>query len=228
MNYSSIKTAKFIKRPNRFIAHVLLDGREEIVHVKNTGRCKEILQEGVTVILEEAQNANRKTRYSLIAAYKGDVLINIDSQVPNLVVYEAIKEQKIKEIQQVDKLRRETVYGKSRFDLSFEAMGQAGFVEVKGATLEIDGVALFPDAPTERGCKHVYEMITAVENGYSGFVFFLIQMKGIRYFTPNEEMDPEFAAALRLAKEKGVSILAYDSIVTENGIEIGSPVEVRI
>lgn len=227
MKYPSVKTAKFIRRPNRFIAHVIADDHEEIVHVKNTGRCREILQEGTVVLLEETKNPKRKTRYSIIAAYKGDVLINIDSLIPNMVVYQGIKGGKIEEIHDVTKLSKETVYGNSRFDLYFEDKEQRGFIEVKGVTLETEGIAMFPDAPTQRGCKHVYEMIKAVEDGYAGFIFFLIQMKGVKYFTPFELRDPEFAEALKLASEKGVKILAYDSIVYEDEITIGAPVEVR-
>ncbi|GAB6151622.1 DNA/RNA nuclease SfsA [Desulfosporosinus burensis] len=227
MKYTSAKVAKFIRRPNRFIAHVIVDNKEEIVHVKNTGRCREILQEGTTVILEEAKSSMRKTKYSIIAAYKGDVLINIDSQIPNMVVYHGIKDGKIKEIRYVTKLSKEIVYGNSRFDLYFETKDQRGFIEVKGVTLETDGIAMFPDAPTQRGCKHIYEMIKAVEEGYAGFIFFLIQMKGIKYFTPYELRDPGFAKALKLAIEKGVTVLAYDSIVYEDAITIGTPVEVR-
>ena len=227
LKYTSVKVAKFIRRPNRFIAHVIVDNNEEIVHVKNTGRCREILQEGTVVILEEAKNPKRKTKYSIIAAYKGEVLINIDSQIPNMVVYHGIKDGKIKEIHDVTKLSKEIVYGNSRFDLYFETKEQRGFIEVKGVTLETEGIAMFPDAPTLRGCKHIYEMIKAVEDGYAGFIFFLIQMNGVKYFTPYEIRDPEFAMALGLASKKGVTILAYDSIVSEDGITIGTPVEVR-
>jgi len=227
LKYTSVKVAKFIRRPNRFIAHVLVDNTEEIVHVKNTGRCREILQEGTLVILEKAKNTERKTKYSIIAAYKGDVLINIDSQVPNMVVYHGIKDGKIKEIEDVTKLSKEIVYGNSRFDLYFETKEQRGFIEVKGVTLETEGIAMFPDAPTQRGCKHIYEMIKAVADGYAGFIFFLIQMKEVKYFTPFEIRDPEFAKALTLASEKGVTILAYDSIVSEDEITIGTPVAVR-
>jgi sugar fermentation stimulation protein A len=205
-----------------------VDEKEEIVHVKNTGRCKEILQEGTAVIIEEAANKERKTKYSLIAAYKGDVLINIDSQIPNAVVYESIKNNLIEELPTVTKLSREVVYGNSRFDLYFEAGEQKGFIEVKGVTLETDGVAMFPDAPTERGTKHIYEMIKAVREGYSGYIFFLIQMKGIRYFTPNRIRDPKLAEALSIAMENGVSVLAYDSVITEEGIVIGAPVRIQL
>lgn len=228
MKYSTIKPAIFIRRPNRFISHVIVDGREEIVHVKNTGRCKEILKEGASVILEKAANTNRKTSYSLIAAYKGDVLINIDSQVPNAVVYESIMKNKIKELQNISKLKREVTYGNSRFDLYFESNNQKGFIEVKGVTLEAEGVAMFPDAPTERGRKHIYEMIKAVEEGYYGVIFFLIQMKGVHHLTPNTIRDPKFAEALKLAKEKGVIILAYDAVVRVNEIVIGDPVSITL
>ncbi len=228
MKYTSVKAARFIKRPNRFIAHVIVDNDEEIVHVKNTGRCKEILQEGTVVILESAKNMERKTKHSVIAAYKGDILINIDSQVPNMVIYHGIKEGKIEELHNVSKLSKEIVYGNSRFDLYFETKEKRGFIEVKGVTLETEGIAMFPDAPTQRGCKHIYEMIKAVEEGYAGFIIFLIQMKGVKYFTPHELRDPEFARALKLAHEKGVTILAYDSIVQEDEITIGTPVDVLL
>ncbi len=226
MQYTSVKSAEFIKRPNRFIAHVKIDNREEIVHVKNTGRCKEILKEGTKVILEQSENKNRKTKYSIIAANKGNMLINIDSQVPNKVVYDGVLEGKIKELSNIGALRREVVYGNSRFDLYFEKDRRKGFIEVKGVTLEERGIALFPDAPTERGSKHIYEMIKAVDEGYLGYLFFLIQMNKISYFTPNTERDPKFAAALKTAKEKGVNILAYDSIISENEIKIGKPIKV--
>jgi sugar fermentation stimulation protein A len=228
MQYSIVKKATFLQRPNRFIAHVLVGDKEEIAHVKNTGRCKEILQEGTTVIIEEAANKERKTKYSLIAAYKKEVLINIDSQIPNAVVYESIKNNLIKELPTVTKLSREVVYGNSRFDLYFEVGEQKGFMEVKGVTLETDGVAMFPDAPTERGTKHIYEMIKAVKEGYVGYIFFLIQMKGISHFTPNRIRDPKLAEALSIAIENGVSVLAYDSVVTEDGIVIGAPVRIQL
>jgi sugar fermentation stimulation protein A len=228
LKYKSAITASFINRPNRFLAHVMIDGREEVVHVKNTGRCREILTEGTGVILEEAETAGRKTRYSLISAYKGEVLINIDSQVPNTVVYQSILEGGVAEVPKVTKLSREVTYGSSRFDLYFEAGEQKGFIEVKGVTLEAEGVALFPDAPTQRGTRHIYEMIHAVEEGYAGYLFFLIQLKGVTRFTPNRRQDPDFAEALSLAREKGVTILAYDSIVTEDEIRLGDPVEIYL
>lgn len=224
MIYKNIKEAIFIKRPNRFIAHVLIDGKEEIVHVRNTGRCKEILIKGTKVILEASANPNRKTAYSLIAAYKGDTLINIDSQIPNAVVFEGVKQGKIPLISNVKFLKREVTYGNSRFDMYFEKENSRGFIEVKGVTLEEDGLAMFPDAPTERGRKHLIEMADAVANGYEGFIIFLIQMKGVKAFLPNTMMDPEFSAELKESAVKGVKVLAYDSIVKENEIIIANEV----
>lgn len=227
MEYKNTKEAIFLKRPNRFIAIVVVDGEEEFVHVKNTGRCKELLIEGARVILEKSDNPNRKTKYSLIAVYKGDVIINMDSQVPNAVVAEALSGGKISEIGEVSFIKREVTYSNSRFDIYYEKDEKRGFIEVKGVTLERDGVALFPDAPTIRGSRHVYEMIKAKEAGYEANIMLLIQLKGIDYFTPNCEMDKEFAKALCLAKEKGVNIMAYDSVVSENSIYIGERIEIR-
>lgn len=231
MVYKNIQRAVFLKRPNRFIAHVnIQDKGVEIVHVKNTGRCAEILKAGTPVILEKSGNADRKTAYSLIGAYKGDLLINIDSQAPNRVVYDALIEGRIKEFPNTDVLKREATFGNSRFDLYFETVNdkgntEKGFIEVKGVTLENNGVAMFPDAPTTRGTKHVNELIEAHKLGYSCFVFFLVQMKGVNRFIPNSFTDPCFASALLAAKEAGVQIIAYDSIVTENSITIGDPVK---
>ncbi|MEN6412886.1 MAG: DNA/RNA nuclease SfsA [Veillonellales bacterium] len=224
MKYEQVISGKFIKRDNRFIARVWVDGREEVVHVKNTGRCKELLLPGVTVILAKAVNPNRRTAYSLIAVYKGKKLINMDSQVPNQVVAEALQQGKIAEVGQVDRIRREVTYGNSRFDIYFESVGQKGFIEVKGVTLEQDGTVLFPDAPTVRGTKHIYEMVHAVGQGYAGCIFFLVQMNQVSHFTPNRKMDADFAEALSIAAEKGVRILVYDSVVREDEIFLGNPV----
>ncbi|WP_105614579.1 DNA/RNA nuclease SfsA [Vallitalea okinawensis] len=227
MQYKNdIIEATFLERPNRFIAHVLIDGKEEVVHVKNTGRCREILVEGVKVYLEQASNPNRKTKYSLISAYKGERLINIDSQIPNAIIENAVKDNKIKGIDQTTFVKREVTYGKSRFDLYYETEKSKGFIEVKGATLEIDGMITFPDAPTERGTKHVLEMIDAVKAGYEGSIIFLVQMKDVDYFTPNKKMDPDFSKALKRAHKAGVRILAYDCIVTKDSIEFNEEVPV--
>ncbi len=228
MKYNNTKNAIFLHRPNRFLAQILVDGREEIVHVKNTGRLKELLSVGARVIVAEALKPDRKTKYSLIAVYKGDVLFNIDSQVPNAVVYEGLLDGKVSGLEELTQLSRERVFGNSRFDLYYETKERKGFIEVKGVTLEAEGIAMFPDAPTERGTKHIYEMIKATEEGYSGSLLFLLQMKGATYFTPNKIRDPQFTKALILAKEKGVQLLAYDSIVTEDEIRLGDPVRIKL
>lgn len=228
MEYKNIRQAVFLKRPNRFIAIVNLDNKEETVHVKNTGRCKELLIEGAKVILEKSNNPKRKTRYSIIAVYKGNMLINMDSQVPNAVVAEALKEGKILEIGGVSLIKREVIYSKSRFDIYYEKDEKKGFIEVKGVTLERDGVALFPDAPTIRGSRHVHEMIKAKQEGYEANLILLIQMDGIEYFMPNREMDKLFAEALTLANENGVNIMAYSSVVKENSISIGKKIKILL
>ncbi|MGM9917443.1 DNA/RNA nuclease SfsA [Anaerotignum sp.] len=216
MKYGKMVEARFLRRVNRFTAFVELDGQEEMVHVKNTGRCKELLIEGARVFLEEADKEGRKTKYSLIAVYKGDMLVNMDSQAPNHMAAEALAEGKIEEIGEVDFLKREVKYGNSRFDIYYQKGGQKGFIEVKGVTLEEDGIAMFPDAPTERGTKHLRELIKAKEEGYEAAVLFVIQMKGRKAFRPNEERDGKFTEALRDAAEAGVKILAYDC-----GVQVG-------
>ena len=227
MKYKKMVEGKFIRRPNRFIAHVIIHGKEEVVHVKNTGRCRELLIPGARVILEDcSQNISRKTKYSLIAVYKGELLVNMDSQVPNAVVYEALKDNKIEFFRDLTFIKREKTYGNSRFDIYYEKGLKKGFVEVKGVTLEVEGQAMFPDAPTIRGAKHVLEMVDAVNQGYEGSIIFLIQMKGISSFRPNWEMDENFSNAIKYANDNGVNVLAYDSFVLEDEIRIGSPIPV--
>ncbi|NLL70211.1 MAG: DNA/RNA nuclease SfsA [Epulopiscium sp.] len=229
MKYNKIIEGIFIKRPNRFIAQVRIHGEEETVHVKNTGRCKELLVPGVKVILEDCSHQrNRKTKYSLIAVWKGDLLVNMDSQVPNAVVFEAIAKNKIKGLENINYLKREVTFRRSRYDLYFESEREKGFIEIKGVTLEEEGICMFPDAPTERGTKHVLEMIEAVKEGYIGILFFLVQMKGPKLFQLNWQMDPVFSEAVNAAKEKGVQVIAYDSVVVENNIQIGDPVEILL
>lgn len=220
MVYENVVEGIFLERMNRFIARVLIEGQEERVHVKNTGRCKELFIYGAKVFLERSKNPERKTQYSLISIYKGDRLINIDSQVPNAVVYEGILNGKVEELKDLKLLKREVTYGNSRFDLYYETPDQKGFIEVKGVTLENEAVARFPDAPTERGTKHVLELIKATSDGYTNYLFFLIQMKGINAFMPNKETDPKFAESLWLASSLGVSIICFDSIVGEDYIEL--------
>ena len=219
MEYQNTITGIFLKRPNRFIAYVRIDGKEEIVHVKNTGRCKELLIEGVKVILEKGKNPKRKTKYSIIAVYKGDVLINMDSQAPNEAAAEAISVGKIKEIGEVSFLKREVTFGASRFDVYYEKEEKKGFVEVKGVTLEEDGIATFPDAPTARGTKHLMELIGAAKAGFEATVLFVVQMKGTHSFCPNKERDPKFAEALQKAMQAGVHVLVYDCDVTESSMK---------
>lgn len=228
MKYSNIVSATFINRPNRFIAEVEIDGKREMVHVKNTGRCKEILLPGTEVYLQHVNSEKRKTKYSLISARKGEMLINIDSQVPNQVVYEAIINHEIDVLKGHELLKREVTYSQSRFDIYFETEKDKGFIEVKGVTLEKQGIAMFPDAPTERGTRHIMELIKAVQEGYEGYLFLLIQMKGCHSFMPNHITDPKFAEALKLAKNSGVEIIAYDSYVTEDQIQISEKIPVII
>lgn len=222
MNYLNIvEGGTFIKRINRFIAEVEINGKIEKVHVKNTGRCKELFIAGRKVYLQRSDNPLRKTKYSIISIYKGKKLINIDSQVPNTVVYESISSGLIDEFTDICKLSRERTYKNSRFDLHYKREnGMEGFIEVKGVTLEENGRTMFPDAPTVRGTKHIYEMIDAVNNGYEGNIFFLIQMEEAEEFKANEVTDENFANALTEAKNKGVQILVYNSIVTKDSINI--------
>lgn len=229
MKYEKIVEAIFLKRPNRFIAHVLIDGVEEIVHVRNTGRCKELLIANARVLLEDcSHNLNRKTKYSLIAVWKGNMLVNIDSQIPNAAVFNALNENRIAGLENLDHIKREVTFGKSRFDIYFESKAEKGFIEVKGVTLEENHIAMFPDAPTERGAKHVLEMIQAVKEGYKGIILFLLQMKGPNLFLPNSVMDKKFSDALKLAHKNGVEILVYDSIIKENSITLDKPVPVDL
>jgi len=229
--YDNILPAIFLKRPNRFIAHCLLEEEEVIVHVKNTGRCKELLIPGVTVYLQSNNNPNRKTKYSLISVIKGERLINMDSQVPNKMIYKALNNGKINlpgVKGELTHLKGEQSYQKSRFDFYFESKTQKGFIEVKGVTLEEDGIVLFPDAPTERGIKHIDELIKASKEGFLAYVIFVIQMKDVKYFTPNMKTHQEFGEALMIAQNQGVEVLAYDSIVTPESIGINQEVRCEI
>lgn len=226
MKYGQMISGVFHRKVNRFIAEVFIDNVMEQVHIKNTGRLKELLVEGTDVLLEISDNPKRKTNYSLIAVWKNDRLVNIDSQAPNAVAFEAIQAGELPEFGNVLQLRREVKYGHSRFDLYYENDDEQGFIEVKGVTLEKDGIAMFPDAPTSRGTKHVLELIDAVEDGYKASVLFIIQMKGCHLFTPHREMDEEFGRALQLASQHGVQILAYDSIVTSDELRLDKAVPV--
>ncbi len=228
MKYEHIKTATFLSRPNRFIAYADYNNKQVACHVRNTGRCRELLIPGATVYLQHHPDAalnGRKTEYSLIGVKKkmahGEEIINMDSQAPNTAAYEWLCARGLK-------VRREVTYGNSRFDLAFEENEVPSFMEVKGVTLEQDGTARFPDAPTERGIKHLQELEKAASEGYHAYALFVIAMKGIRTFEPNRAAHPEFADALTHAAAHGVRILAYDCIVTENSLTIDQEIPVNL
>ena len=207
MKYANMTPGTFLARPNRFIAHVKIGGRTEVVHVKNTGRCRELLPVGAEVWCQISDNPSRKTKYDLITVRKGSRLINMDSQAPNLAAKEWLSAGGLGAI---ENLRAETKHGDSRFDFSFTKDGKPCFLEVKGVTLENDGICAFPDAPTERGAKHLRGLTEAVKDGYGGYVLFVIQMRDVKYLHPNDATDPEFGRALREAATNGVEVLAVD------------------
>ncbi|MEA4919469.1 MAG: DNA/RNA nuclease SfsA [Clostridiaceae bacterium] len=225
MRYTHIKQGRFISRENRFIAHIEIDGKIEVCHVKTTGRCRELFVPGATVWVDENMNPQRKTKYDLVTVQKGEMLVNVDSQAPNLLFEEWALGGGIKGL---DMLKRECRYKGSRFDFMLMRNGMPMYLEVKGVTLEENNAAIFPDAPTERGLKHTCELMDARENGYRCALFFAVQMKGISYFTPNRLTQPAFASALAKAGRSGVEIMAYDCIVYPDSIVIDSPVEVRL
>ncbi len=224
MHYVNIRKGSFIERPNRFIAYIDIEGKKETVHVKNTGRCAELLVPGAPVYVQETDNPARKTRWDLIAVEKGKRMVNMDSQIPNKLVAEWLREGNL--FEEITRIRPEYTYGSSRFDLYVEADGKKIFIEVKGVTLEEDGVVRFPDAPSERAVKHVEELKTAVREGYEAYVFFVVQMKGVRYFTPNMDTHPAFGEALFRASKAGVHILAYDCETGKDYIHIEDEVPV--
>ena len=247
MTYEHIVAGTFVSRPNRFIAHVKTGNRTVVCHVKNTGRCRELLIPGAAVILEfhpDAAVSGRKTEYDLIGVYKNDLFINMDSQAPNKAAWEWLVS--LGGGQYTEKnhyplgsyvpfdIRREATHGDSRFDLAFSLRNRdtkavsPAFMEVKGVTLEENGLALFPDAPTKRGIKHLKGLIRAHEEGYEAYVLFVIQMKGIQGFTPNDITHPAFGETLRQAREAGVHVLAYDCLVTPDTMTVDSPVKVML
>ena len=221
MKYTNIVKGYFISRPNRFIAKVEIDGTEHTVHVKNTGRCKELLTPGAEVYLQYSDNPARKTAYDLIAVQKGDRLVNMDSQAPNTAFAEWAQLYYPGAV-----IRRETTYKDSRFDCYIEYGEDRIFTEVKGVTLEDNGYVRFPDAPTERGIKHINGLIDAVNNGYKAQVFFVIQMENVHAFSPNYETQPRFGEALKAARAAGVDILAYSCKITPDSMVIDKPVQV--
>ena len=225
MYYENMTPGIFLARPNRFIAHVEIDGQTEIVHVKNTGRCRELLVRGCTVYCQRSDNPGRKTNYDLIAVQKGERLINMDSQAPNKAAGEWLASGGLGPISE---LRAEVKHGDSRYDFSFRKDGRQCFLEVKGCTLENDGVCAFPDAPTERGTKHIRGLIRAAEEGFGAYILFVIQMSDVKYIRPHDETDPEFGKALRDAAAAGVQVLAMDCAVAPDTMDIRLPVLVKL
>ncbi len=225
MEYSNAVPGVFLARPNRFIAHVELDGQLQVCHVKNTGRYRELLPAGAQVWCTRSDNPSRKTRYDLIAVQKGKRLINMDSQAPNAAAGEWLCRGGLGELAN---LRPEAKWGDSRFDFAFEQEGRQCYLEVKGVTLENDGVCAFPDAPTQRGAKHLRELAQLARQGYGAWVLFVIQMADVRYLRPNDATDPQFGAALREAADAGVRLLAMDCRVTPASMTLHTPVEIRL
>lgn len=226
MKYKNIKPAKFLSRPNRFIAHIIVDGRPEICHIKNTGRCRELLIPNVDIVIQEVNNPKRKTKYDLIAVYKGKKIINIDSQAPNKVFQGWLAKSEL--FQDINTIKPEFKYGNSRLDFYLESDFRKILVEVKGVTLEEEGVALFPDAPTDRGIKHLNHLCHSLEHGYEAYLFFIIQMKDVLYFTPNIKTHPAFGEALINAEQQGVKIMALDCEVEPDSIGARKFVDVKI
>jgi sugar fermentation stimulation protein A len=219
MKYENVKKAVFIDRPNRFIANIIVDGKPSVCHVKNTGRCKELLVKNAEIYVQEVMKETRKTSYDLITVVKGNRLVNIDSQAPNTVFYEWLMEHK--EEREITSIKREFTYKSSRFDFLIDTKKQKILTEVKGVTLEENDVVLFPDAPTERGIKHIKELAASMKEGFSPLMVFLIQMKDVSYFTPNRKTHKAFADELKAAFDAGVAVLAMDCMVTYDSITAG-------
>ena len=225
MRYSNMESGIFLSRPNRFIAHVEIGGKREICHVKNTGRCRELLVPGAVVWCQRFDDPRRKTQFDLIAVEKGRRLINMDSQAPNAAARQWLLAGGLGELSE---LKGEYTQGDSRFDFSFIKDGRRCFLEVKGVTLENDGICAFPDAPTERGVKHLRGLTKLAQEGYGAYVLFVIQMTDVQYLHPNDATDPAFGRALREATAAGVRVMAVDCTVTPDAMTIHNPVEVRL
>ena len=226
MKYENMCDGKFIKRLNRFTAVVDINGREETVHVKNTGRLKELLIPGSTVYLSESDISSRKTKYDLVSVEKDGQIVNIDSQAPNKVFGEYLKSGGL--FNDIKLIKPETFFGSSRFDFYIETEGEKIFAEVKGVTLKNGKVAMFPDAPTERGVKHINELCLARKNGYGAMIIFVVQMKGVTVFKPNRITHRAFADALIRARNEGVAVKAFDCIVTENELKIDKEIKILL
>jgi len=227
MTYNNIHEGIFISRYNRFIAEVEINGKIEICHVKNTGRCKELLIPGTKVYVNATDNPSRATKFDLVAVCKGDTLINMDSQAPNRAFGEYLRQGKFLDIGVPAVVRAEAKYGASRFDFYIETAAMKAFIEVKGVTLEENSIAMFPDAPTERGIKHLNELATCISSGYDAYVVFVIQMKGISHFTPNYKTHAAFGETLVKVADIGVKVVAYDCNITPNSMYIGTTVPIH-
>lgn len=226
MKYNNIKNGIFKERPNRFISIVNIDGKDEVCHVKNTGRCKELLIPGVKVIVNESDNENRKTKYDLVSVYKEDNIVNIDSQAPNKLFYEwVLKSDYFKNIKLI---KSETQYRNSRFDFYIETDKDKIFIEVKGVTLEENGIVAFPDAPTLRGIKHLNELCSAICDGYKAYIFFVVQLKNCHLFVPNRRTHKDFADALMNAHKNGVKINCVNCVVDEENININDFIDFEL
>ena len=226
MKYENIEKGTFLERPNRFIAKVQIDGQVETCHVKNTGRCRELLHPGAKLYLQYCDREKRKTKYDVIAVEKNGQIINMDSQIPNRVVEEWLKKSRF--FSGTAHIKPEQKYKNSRFDFYIEDGDTKAFMEVKGVTLEEDHTARFPDAPTERGVKHIMELCDCVKNGYDAYLFFVIQMKQIHVLEPNWDTHEAFGLALQKAQKAGVHIMAYDCVVTEDSIVIDHKIPVDL
>ncbi|MCL2286727.1 MAG: DNA/RNA nuclease SfsA [Firmicutes bacterium] len=225
MIYNNIHKGIFKNRPNRFIAEVEIDGKVEICHVKNTGRCKELLISGATVYANYADNPSRATKYDLIAVDKGDLIINMDSYAPNIAFGEYLQQGKF--FENVTLIKPEAKYGASRFDFYVETARSKAFIEVKGVTLEENGIAMFPDAPTERGIKHLNELAACITDGHDAYVVFVVQMKGIKHFTPNYKTHAAFGETLSKVMSMGVNAMAFDCEITAEKMEINNRVPIK-
>jgi len=226
MRYPNVCQATFLSRPNRFVARCLVEGEELTVHVKNTGRCRELLVPGAKVWLTRSSNPTRKTAYDLIAVQKGSRLINMDSAAPNVAFGEFVRAGQF--LPDAKTVRTEVKYGDSRFDFSIESGGRTHYIEVKGVTLEKNGAVYFPDAPTQRGVKHLKALQGAAALGFGAHAVFIIQMENVTFFSPNDDTHPAFGTALREAAANGVQVHAYCCRVTPDSMTIIEPVEVQI
>lgn len=226
MRYPNITKAEFVSRENRFVATVLLDGAATKVHVKNTGRCRELLRPGAVVYLVKSGNMARKYSYDLVAVEKGSLMVNMDSQAPNQVFYEFLQSGAF--LDGITYIKPEYTYGSSRVDFYFERAGERHLVEIKGVTLEEDGLCRFPDAPTLRGARHVRELSQAVREGYQAWICFVVQMPGMKALEPNSKTDPEFARALRDAARSGVEVRAFGCAVTPDSLSVDYRIPVHL